>query len=198
MEKDSIRINTESEFHMLRHFSGHQETYINYFTSLGKSVFEIEKELNEVGSRFFPDFATNLEQIIDHLFSVGFIELLGVNGNKILKCSVSKDYFPNGVGSQSVVPVNSLSPVQREQIFYKENRGIKLKHLKVDEMPSTSEFCVILKPYKSEYIFITSFPGGQAMPLPKYEMDKLLYEECKSFWETHVFLIERQSSNFKF
>ncbi len=191
MEKNSIRFNAETEFHMLRHFSGPKETYIKYFTSLGKSVIEIEKELNEVGSRFIPPFATNIQQIIDRLFSFGFTETVGINGNKILKCSVSNEHFPNGVGSQSVISINSLSSVHREQIFYKENRGIKLKHLKVDDMPSTSEFCVILKPHKSEYILITSFPGNQAMPLPNYQMDKLLYEECKLFWENHVFLILR-------
>jgi hypothetical protein len=188
MEKNSIKFNAEIEFHMLRHFSGPKETYIKYFTSLGKSVIEIEKELNEVGSRFIPPFATNIQQIIDRLFSFGFIETVGINGNKILKSSVSNEHFPNGIGSQSVIPIISLSPVQREKIFYKENRGIKLKHLKVDEMPSTSEFCVILKLHKSEYIFITSFPGDQAMPLPNHQMDKLLFEECKLFWENHVFL----------
>jgi hypothetical protein len=191
MEKNSIKFNAATEFHMLRHFSGPKETYIKYFTSLGKSVFEIEKELNEVGSRFIPPFATNIQQIIDRVFSFGFIEELGVNGNKILKCTVSKEHFPNGIGSQSVIPINSLSPIQREQIFYKENRGIKLKHLEVDEMPSTTEFCVILKPHKSEYIFITSFPGNQAMPLPNHKMEKILYEECKLFWENHVFLVLR-------
>jgi hypothetical protein len=189
MEKNSIKFNAETEFHMLRHFSGPKETYIKYFTSLGKSVFEIEKELNEVGSRFIPLFATNIQQIIDHLFSFGFIETVGINGNKILKSSVSNQHFPNGIGSQSVIPVSSLRPVQREQIFYKENRGIKLKHLEIDTMPSTSDFCVILKPHRSEFIFITAFPGDQAMPLPNYQMSKLLYEECKSFWENHVFLI---------
>jgi hypothetical protein len=189
MEKNSIKFNVETEYHMLRHFSGPKETYIKNFTALGKSVFEIENELNEIGSRFIPPFATNIQQIIDRLFSFGFIETVGINGNKILKCSVSKEYFPNGIGSQSVIPINSLSPEHREQVFYKENRGIKLKHFKVDEMPSTSEFCVILKPHKSEYIFITAFPGNQTMPLPNHHMDKLLYEECKSFWENHVFLI---------
>ncbi len=189
MEKNSIKFNAETEFHMLRHFSGPKETYIKYFTSLGKSVFEVEKELNEVGSRFIPLFATNIQQIIDRLFSFGFTGTVGINGNTILKCSVSNEHFPNGIGSQSVIPVTSLSPGQREQIFYKENRGIKLKHLKVDEMPSTSDFCVILKPHRSEYILITTFPGDQAMPLPNHQMDKLLYEECKLFWENHVFLI---------
>lgn len=189
MEKNSIKFNAETEFHMLRHFSGPKETYMKYFTSLGKSVFEIEKELNEVGSRFMPLFATNIQQIIDHLFSFGFKEAEGINGNRVLTCSVLKEHFPIGIGSQTVIPVSSLSPVEREQIFYKENRGIKLKHLKVDEMPSTSDFCVILKPHRSEYIFITAFPGDQAMPLPNHQMDKLLYEECSSFWENHVFLV---------
>jgi hypothetical protein len=189
MEKNSIKFSAENEFHMLRHFSGPKETYIKNFTTQGKSVFEIEKELNEIGSRFVPLFATNIQQIIDRLFSFGFTETVGINGNKILKCSVSNERFPNGIGSQSVIPINSLSSAHREQIFYKENRGIKLKHLKVDAMPSTPEFCVILKPHRSEFIFITAFPGDQAMPLPNHEMNKLLYEECKLFWENHVFLV---------
>jgi hypothetical protein len=191
MEKDSIRINTQSEFHMLRHFSGHKEAYIQYFIAHGKTVLEIEKELIEIASRFVPDFASSIAQIIDRVFSFGFNEEVGLNGNKILKCIVSKQYFPNGIGFNSVLPITSLTSAQREEIFYKENRGIKLKHLKVDEMPLTSEFCVILKPHKAEYIFITAFPGNQAMPLPNHQMSKLLYEECKTFWENHVFLILR-------
>lgn len=191
MEKDSIRINTQSEFHMLRHFSGHREAYIQYFIAHGKAVSEIEKELNEIASRFVPDFASSIAQIIDRVFSFGFNEEVGLNGNKILKCIVSKEQFPNGIGSNSVLPITSLSSAQKEQVFYKVNRGIKLKHLIVDEMPSTSNFCVILKPHKLEYIFITAFPGNQAMPLPNHQMSKLLYEECKSFWKNHVFLILR-------
>ena len=73
MEKDSIRINTQSEFHMLRHFSGHREAYIQYFTAHGKTVSEIEKELNEIASRFVPDFASSIAQIIDRVFSFSAI-----------------------------------------------------------------------------------------------------------------------------
>ena len=67
---------------------------------------------------------------------------------------------------------------------------MQLLHYHVDQLPDTAEYTVILKPTNQRPVFITAFPGPPAMPLPDPAMEQSLYVKCKSYWESHVFLVQ--------
>ena len=101
----------------------------------------------------------------------------------------------NDVGAVSVLPIELLSLEQKENIYIQENRGYKLKHIKVDQLPKTKEWTMILKPQTNNIsYFITAFPGLPAMPIPRNDMNKNQKEECIDFWNKHVFLVISNNS----
>jgi hypothetical protein len=61
-------------------------------------------------------------------------------------------------------------------------------HLKVDQLPPTNTFVLILKPDGDTYRFITAFPGDEGMPLPYETLPEDLRKACKAYWDKHVFL----------
>jgi hypothetical protein len=189
MTTSSIHIGPQSAFHMLRHFKVLKDELSAELLKSGRTVDAIEKELNEPGSRFHTEFAEDIEGLLDQIIKDGYKEEMGLNGNAFWlgKADISK--YPNGVGTLSVVSIETIPVNERTKIFYKQNRGVDLLHYEVDQLPTTAEYTVILKPTNQRPVFITAFPGPPAMPLPERSMEKSLYEQCKSYWENHVFLV---------
>ncbi len=192
---DGITIGNDSHFHMLRHFLGITTELRAGLIASGRAEEEIDKEQNEPGSRFYSDFANDIKGLLTRLLEDGYEEEIGANGNMILKGKADPTLFPKGVGTLSVVDVNSIPEHEKDKIFFKENRGVHLMHFVVDSLPSTNEYTVILKPISSSLIFITAFPGAPAMPLPDFKMEKSLFEACELYWKQHVFLVEGETKN---
>jgi hypothetical protein len=188
MEINDIKYGLETQFHMLRHVEFISKQFMNELQSAGYSCSQIEKELAEPGSRFSRSFAENIPQLLEKIFKYGFVERKGSNGNLILNGFAPKIDFLAGIGTKSVISINDLSYQQQQKIVIKNNRGVDLLHLELDTLPSTLEYTVILKPVEDGYIFITAFPGDPAMPLPNPAMSQDLFDECKLYWEGHVFL----------
>lgn len=189
MTTSSIHIGPQSAFHMLRHFHGIKDELRAELLRNGRTDEAIEKELNEPGSRFHAEFAQDIEGLLDQMIKDGYKEEIGVNGNVVWLGKADLSKFPNGAGTLSVVPVESILDNDRSKIYYRKNRGVQLLHYQVDHLPDTAEYTVILKPTNQRPVFITAFPGPSAMPLPEQNMEKSLYEQCKSYWENHVFLV---------
>ena len=61
-----------------------------------------EKESKEIGSRFYPDFAHDINGLLTKALEDWYEEETGVNGNNILKGNADSILFPNGVGTLSV------------------------------------------------------------------------------------------------
>ena len=190
MENEKIIYSLQNEFHMLRHFEGVSDELREQLLISGKTQESIERELAEPGSRFYSNFAPDITTLLQRLFSDVYVEELGGNGNIVLKGAANASTFPNGIGTLSVVPLENIPIEDRDRIYYQVNRGVSLKHLKVDILPSTLVYTVILKPIEAKNQFITAFPGPPAMPLPVDTMEKNLFESCKIFWDSHVFLVE--------
>ena len=140
MEKNQIHISIDAEFHMLRHFEQISEDSLTRIKTLFTQA-QIESEMLQAGSRFYPSFATDIPTILDHLFSSPFTSKNGKNGNLIL--SIKADC---SIGELGVISINLLSQDEKEKIIFQSNRGFKLMHLKVSQLPSTCEYVVILKP----------------------------------------------------
>lgn len=189
MENEKIIYSLQNEFHMLRHFEGISDELREQLLISGKIQESIDHELAEPGSRFYSNFAPDITTLLQRLFSEEYLEELGGNGNIVLKGEANTSAFPNGIGTLSVVPLESIRIEHRDRIYYQVNRGVALKHFKVDILPSTLAYTVILKLIEGKNQFITAFPGPPAMPLPSNVMEKNLFASCKSYWDSHVFLV---------
>ena len=190
MENEKIIYSLQNEFHMLRHFEGISDELREQLLISGKTQESIDHELAEPGSRFYSKFAPDITTLLQRLFSGVYVEELGGNGNIILNGEANIRAFPNGIGTLSVVPLESIPIEHRDRIYYQVNRGVALKHIKVDKLPSTHLYSVITRPIEAKRQFITAFPGPPAMPLPDSKMEKSFFDACELYWNQHVFLVE--------
>lgn len=193
MTSSDIHIGPQSAFHMLRHFEGIQDELREQLIRSGRTAQAIDKELNEPGSRFHAGFARDIEGLLTQILRDGYKEERGANGNIVWVGTANIVQFPNGAGTLSVVHIDTIPEQDRNKLFYRQNRGVQLLHFQVDQLPDTPEYTVILKPTNQRPVFITAFPGSPAMPLPDRAMEQSLYEQCKSYWESHVFLVRGKS-----
>jgi hypothetical protein len=190
MTSSDINVGPQAAFHMLRHFVGIPEKLRSELLRSGRTEEAIEKELREPGSRFDPGFAQDIEGLLDRILEDGFEEEIGANGNLVWKGWTDPNRFPQGAGTLSVVHTDTIPEGSRSLIYKMVNRGVELMHFKVGKLPQTHEYTIILKPTQTRPVFITAFPGPPAMPLPERSMKESLYQQCKAYWDTHVFLVE--------
>lgn len=181
--------NLDSELHMIRHFNCVSENLRNKLTENGIISSQIDNNLLVPGSRFYTSFASNINQLLIKAFMYDFTHHLGDNGNWLLNFKIPNSEFPSGIGTKTVVNINEISISEHINIYVEKNRGVPLLHLNVKSLPITNEFVIILKPVVDRFIFITAFPGPAAMPLPVDTLEKSLFESCKTFWDSHVFLV---------
>jgi hypothetical protein len=182
--------NLDSELHMIRHFNYVSENLRNKLTEKDISSSHIDHYLSVPGSRFYTSFASDINQLLVKAFMFDFSHQLGDNGNWLLNFKIPNSEFPSGIGTKTVVNINEISISEHLNIYVEKNRGVPLLHLNVKSLPITNEFVIILKPVSDRFIFISAFPGPPAMPLPIDTMEKNLFESCKTFWDSHVFLVK--------
>lgn len=192
LNANNIKYTLVNQMHMLRHFEGLSDALDASLLRAGYSAKGIQKELNEPGSRFFARFAQDIPSLLESIFKHPCKELPGDNGNLLLHGAADPIEFPNGIGTRAVLPVMAIPPTDRDRISIRRNRGIDLLHLEVDEIPSTAEFTLVLRPTNHGHVFITAFPGPPSMPLPHHRLKKPIYEQCKAYWQNHVFLYRAQ------
>jgi len=188
LDLKAIQFNSQSAFHMLRHFQSVTPEMSNTLINEGYTQKDIDNELSLVGSKFNVAFATNISSLLDRFQQYSYNETIGMNGNSILECKIPLSDFPNGIGTQAVVPIHDISENERRFIYLKKTRDVELLHYKVPIFPITNFCTLILKPVKTGWLFISAFPGAPAMPIPISSMDLALYTNCKNFWDNHVFL----------
>ncbi len=194
-EREDIRFGSDTEFHMLRHFSRVSPSMMASVLSKGHSEREVEEILQAPGSRFHPFFADSLEGLLQVLFDHPYRTATGISGNLELFWRLAEAEYPWGVGTLSVVPLESLSKEERGRCHILRNRGMDLMHLEVEALPNTWECSLVLKPIKAGHLFITAFPGPASMPLPDKGMEAKVYAACKEFWDRQVFLVNRDLSS---
>lgn len=175
---------------MLRHFEGMDEQLQTSLLKAGYVQKSIHAALTLPGSRFFSNFASDIPGLLYRIYQYPFIQLETGDRNIQLNGQVPPTDFPNGIGTKAVVHVDELSAVERAGIFLKKNRGLDLLHLQVDKIPTTWEFTLVLRPTQQGHVFITAFPGPPALPLPHHRLGRKRQQECRAFWDAHVFLVE--------
>jgi hypothetical protein len=193
MEKEAIKFGVDTVFHMIRHFEKINPNDLSNMLNTGYTQVQIDNELKIYGSKFHPSFAATITDIIQKVHTEAYVKTSSSNGNYQL-------YFPNTsqdisftIGTLAVVPLDYLTQSQKQNIYLRENRGYPLKHVNVPNLPTTSEWTMILKPQASDsFYFLTAFPGKPALPIPHHEMSLTEKNTCKDFWNEHVFLVNTQ------
>ena len=190
LEPTNIKYRIDNAFHMLRHFEGMDEQLQTNLLRAGHVEKNIQAELALPGSRFFANFALDIQGLLNRICLYPSVILETGDRNIQLNGQVSPADFPNGIGTRAVVHVDELSASERAAIFLRKNRGLDLLHLQVIKVPPTWEFTLVLRPTQQGHVFITAFPGSPALPLPQHRLGRKRQEECKAFWDKHVFLVE--------
>lgn len=187
MEREKVKFGIASVFHMLRHFQTIESEDVVKLKNAEYTHVQIENELKLYGSKFDPSFANNITTLINKIEVDKFEHSISINGNVQL---LFTNFLNKTIGTLSVLPLSELNPSQRKEIFFQENRGYDLQHLKVDKLPRTNQWTMILKPQSNnEFYFVTAFPGKPALPIPNDEMSKAVKNACIDFWKEHVFLV---------
>lgn len=189
MEKEKIEVTVGTKFHMVRHFTEISSNYISDLTHNGYNLENISGQLKLPSSRFYPEFANSIDEIINKLYLFGFSTHQSINGNNVLLCSVPSSKYSNGIGTNVVIEKRFLQNSHLSSLYLENNRGYPIHHLKLTSLPSTNKFYVILKPIATSNILITAFPGTFALPIPDKSMNKIVYKKCKLFWDQHVMLV---------
>jgi hypothetical protein len=181
--------NTNACFHLLLHLEKPDELFLDQIRQAGYAETRIMQQLSIPGSRFFPEFVSDIQSLIARVNECQRSVTLEANGNLRITAQVDLKYFPQGAGTNAVIPVDKLMDSQKSNLFLQRNRGNHIQHLHVTSLPTTNHFMVFVKPLKNGHRFITAFPGEASMPMPHHGMKPALFEACKVFWDNHVVLI---------
>lgn len=176
---------------MLRHFHVISNALKLELLRAGYTESRIDTEMTEPGSRFFQSFAADIPSLLKEILKGDYVEFLGENKNTVIHRQIPQTEYKNGIGTKAVVPIEEIPLGKRHLIFTRINRGTKLLHFQVNELPSTWDFTLVLRKTTNGFVFITSFPGIPAMPLPTHRLGQDEYQKCKEYWDNHVFLVDK-------
>lgn len=84
------------------------------------------------------------------------------------------------------------SELEPEQLTKLVREGFTIDIGIVDQLPETTEFCVIADATLEGLSIITAFPGGYARPFAIKSQPATEYALNKQFWEEHVLLKQKE------
>jgi hypothetical protein len=183
-----ISYNDGTLFHLLRHFSIVNENAIQCLIDRGYSKALIDENLQILGSKFHNFFATDIKSLMLQCDTIKEITNLRQNGYLHVSYEFESLKFPKGIGTLGVISLEALKSLTSSQPVLKKNRGHLLLHAIVSKLPTTNLLTLVLKEQQSSNFLITAFPGPTVLPLPSTKFSAKFNEECKLFWEQHVFL----------
>jgi hypothetical protein len=108
---------------MLRHFETIDDNMQEKLLSNGYGISQIQQEISLPGSKFFSNFANDINQLLEKLLQHPYQKSTGINGNHIIETVIPIDKYPNGIGTKGVVSLDEISSDQQTKIFYEKNRN---------------------------------------------------------------------------
>jgi len=183
-----ILYNDRTLFHLLRHLSLINENAIQCLIDRGYSKALIEENLQIPGSKFHDFFATDIKSLMLQCAIIKETTSIRQNGYLHISYEFETLKFPKGIGTIGVISLEALKSLTSSQPVLRKNRGHLLLHATVSELPTTNLLTLVLKEQQKSNFLITAFPGPTALPLPSTKFSTAFNEECKIFWEQHVFL----------
>lgn len=183
-----ISYNDRTLFHLLRHFSMVNENAIQCLIDRGYSKELIDENLQIPGSKFHDFFATDIKSLMLQCGNIKETTSLRQNGYLHISYEFEELKFLKGIGTIGIISLESLKSLTSSQPVLKKNRGHLLLHATVSKLPTTNLLTLVLKEQQRSNFLITAFPGPTTLPLPSTKFSAEFNEECKLFWEQHVFL----------
>jgi hypothetical protein len=178
-EEVTLKVNDTSHLYLCKHFTSLGEDEKKHLVSIF-SIEEVDNYLNQIGSKFFTEFANGpldlVKKLILHVPNKVFTQN---NGRK-----VSIYVFDRHIGTTGVINRTDIPLEFREQIYEKKRGEAIIWAWKSDEKVYTNQLVLIT----DNDTIITCFPGLYAPPLPSSGMTEEELNEAMDFWNQHVFV----------
>ena len=189
----NLQFTIERQFHTLTHFNKIDEKYLYYLLKNSNySKTDILNQTKIYGSKFHFSFVKNpleLLTIIEGKISEQHLHLEFIKNKCELSISFAKDKFPEGIGNDTIVNINSLSENEKKNINKSFKNNIPIKTVKLKREILTWDLNIIIG-NEQEPEIITFFPGKYAPPLPDKAWQTIKqYNEYVEFWDKYVFLL---------
>ncbi len=188
MQIPELTYNDHTLFHLLRHFYWINQSATNCLLNRGYKKKQIDLNLALPGSKFHPDFATDIKSLMNRINLKNSSDRFLQNNYFHYVFEFDEREFINGIGDLGVLDIKSAKKNAINEPYLKMNRGMELWHARVRSKPPTWTLTMVVKEQSSKDFLITAFPGIPAMPIPHPKMGIALLEQCKTFWMEHVFL----------
>ena len=143
--------------------------------------------LQNAGSCFAPEFAADINVLLDFINSVQPIhEHIQSAGTTLFLYELEETCI---VGWEGIAERNTL---KAEQLCTETRNGHSVEVATVTHFPTTHRFCVVAQIKDGNNELITAFPGRPAPPFPFEGQDALEKRESEDFWGRHVLLRKGQ------
>lgn len=215
-------VNPTCEFHVLRHFSAINSTYVNtlvgqeyYYFDYGKNAFvqsvitpkDIQTACKTKGSKFSSNILglatprevlTRVQSELEKRIrsqSIGWLE----KGNY----ASAKFCFPYDrvVGDKDVVATSDLSQVERARIQQTprsdlgSEKSVIINTVTGVRKSKTNTISVeIVKTDALPFYFVTAYPGALGPDFPHPSQSKKEFTYNKKYWDGHVFVLSSSES----
>ncbi len=140
------------------------------------------------GSHFLESSMKSPEELVVFINRTPPVEIIAQSKTRFAFRFQSIDNRP--IGTCGLEHRNNLSD---NQITHQVRDGFTIDIGFVDELPLTSQFCVIADETPEGFSVITAFPGSYARPFAQKGQPADDYAMNKKFWEEHVLLKLKQS-----
>lgn len=176
----TIRIEPETLFHVLSHFSRIDAATRRELLEAGFSPMAIENRMQTIGSKFAPEFARSPREILDRLqhdFPEKF-RTIHWQDNGRAELSFKLDV---PVGCANVVALKDLSEAELATLQLERRNDTIIRSVSVEgNLPPTCE-CQLILATRHAPRLVTVFAGPWAPPLPEQGASS-------DFWNEHVFV----------
>ena len=175
--------------HICRHFKSLPPEDISKLLKLGIEKTDIEQELGLVGSKFFSPPFSGLYTLVDFIKNEWqYKEIIShENGILVSRWKWSKTEYPNGIGNDGLVSLNTLSEIELSKVYKKDRKTFVVNAYPTSQIFPTWELIVISKSISMPEI-LTIYPGTYAPPFPMDTMEKDFFLSCEKFWKLHALI----------
>ena len=180
----------ETLLHLCRHFSSLPPEEIQSLQDKGFTLQEIQKEFSLPGSKFHNPPFSGLNALVQFI-QYNWSSRLDLSEKKDILTStwnLSKAEYPQGIGTDGIVAIQSLNVEEKNKIYHKDRKGTIVNAYPTQQVVISHSLVLISKISEKDLSCITIYPGTYAPPFPDPSMEADYYNLCKEFWNKHALI----------